>query len=318
MNKILVLSIFVLSVCLFSCEKKLDIDIPDSEKHIVLNGIITNDSLIYVNVTKSKSVLSNEKVKMLDDANVKLFGNDLFIENLTNIGNGVFISSITPEIGVKYKVTADYLNLQSVKSEITLKNPEKIISIDTILEIKSYLAEYGDDFTDYSMKFKIKIKDNVNENNYYFISLMKKEPIYDFDQQPPVITGYNDTYLYFDTNDPIFKGFINSYSLNGMFGMVFSDELFNGSEYIININSSILNQNSYNNDYSSVTPLLVVRLLTVNQDIYRYITSFNLNQQSEDDPFSQPVQIFSNVEKGLGLFSGYTMDVDTLLVEIEE
>ncbi len=318
MNKILVLSIFVLSVCLFSCEKKLDIDIPDSEKHIVLNGIITNDSLIYVNVTKSKSVLSNEKVKMLDDANVKLFGNDLFIENLTNIGNGVFISSITPEIGVKYKVTADYLNLQSVKSEITLKNPEKIISIDTILEIKSYLAEYGDDFTDYSMKFKIKIKDNVNENNYYFISLMKKEPIYNFDQQPPVIIGYNDTYLYFDTNDPSFKGFINSYSLNGMFGKVFSDELFNGSEYIININSSILNQNSYNNDYSSVTPLLVVRLLTVNQDIYRYITSFNLNQQSEDDPFSQPVQIFSNVEKGLGLFSGYTMDVDTLLVEIEE
>ncbi len=318
MNKILVISIFVLSAFLFSCQKKLDIDIPDSEKHIVLNGIITTDSLIYVNVTKSKSVLSNEDVKMLDDANVKLFGNDLFIENLTNIGNGVFMSSLTPEIGVKYEVTADYENLQSVNSEITLKNPEKIISIDTILEINSYNYEDGYDYTDYRMKFKIKIKDKIDENNYYFISLMKKETIYNFDEQPPVMTGYNDTYIHFDSNDPIFERNQGYFSLNGMYGLVFSDELFNGQEYIININSSILNENYYNSNYSSVTPLLVVSLLTVNQDIYRYITSFNLNQQSGDNPFSQPVQIFSNVEKGLGLFSGYTMDVDTLLVEIEE
>jgi len=38
------LILFVFLIIFGSCRKKLNIDIPDTEKHIVLNGIINPDS----------------------------------------------------------------------------------------------------------------------------------------------------------------------------------------------------------------------------------------------------------------------------------
>ena len=83
--------------------------------------------------------------------------------------------------------------------------------------------------------------------------------------------------------------------------------MFKNSEYTLSLSSSF-----YKNNFENEDTYIIVKLLTISQDIYRYIISHNLNEQVGGDPFAQPVQVYSNVENGLGLFSGYTVYTDTL------
>lgn len=312
MKKFIVLSISVI-LAFSACEKKLDIDIPEGEKHIVVNGLITPDSLLTVSVSKSQNILEDDDILFLTDATVKLFGNDIFVENLIHVDLGVYISTLIPEIGVNYKINVDYNNLKSVNAEMILHNPVEIVSVDTTVEV--HTNDYGGDtYKEYEIHYKIKIEDDGNTNDYYFLALSLIQPLYEYDEYGlPTFVGYEETNEYFNTNDPVFRD-NNEFTLDGMFGSVFTDELFNGTQYTVNISTGY-SFDSYTGKLDGEEYLIKVKLLTVTEEIYRYITSYNLNQKTKYDPFAQPVQIYSNIENGLGLFSGYTMDVDSLVMD---
>ncbi|MCD4794886.1 MAG: DUF4249 domain-containing protein [Bacteroidales bacterium] len=312
MKKIIILSVAIILI-ITACEKKLDIDIPEGEKHIVVNGIINADSLLTVSVSKSQNILDNDDISFLADADIKLYSNDIFVENLLHVNSGVYISTVVPDISVNYKINVDYDNLKSVNADMILHNPVEIVSVDTVVEVHTNSnGEYGT-YQEYEIHYKIKIEDDGNTNDYYFLALSLIQPLYEYDEYGlPTFVGYEEINEYFNTNDPAFRD-NNEFTLDGMFGSVFTDELFNGTQYTVNISTGHF-FDDYDRKLDGEEYLIKVKLLTVTEDIYRYITSYNLNQKTKYDPFAQPVQIYSNIENGLGLFSGYTMDVDSLVL----
>lgn len=312
MRNIIIISVAVIFI-LSSCEKKLDIDIPDGQKHIVLNGIINPDCLIQVSVSKSQNILDNDDIQYLTDADVKLYKNDEFIENLIHSDSGLFKSTVFPEIGANYRINVDYDNLTSVYAHNTLKNPVDIFSVDTVIEVHTQNGGGEDPYQEYEIHYKIKIDDNGNTNDYYFLALSRISPYYEYIGEEYIFMGYVEYPEYYDTNDPVLRGSNNEFTLDGMQGKVFSDELFNGTQHTIDISTNIYYE--VFKDKSEQEYLVNIKLLTVTEEIYRYITSYNLNQQSKYDPFAQPVQIYTNIENGLGLFSGYTMYVDSLVMD---
>lgn len=295
-----------------SCEKKLDIDLPDSDKKIVVNGIVNPDSLMKVRISKSLNVLDNGNVEYLSDAVVKLYKDDVLMEELNNMNSGYFMSSVFPEINANYKLTIDYSGLTSVNSEIQLKKAVNIVSVDTVSEVR--INNYGDGYIDtsYIMHFEIKIKDDADKSDYYFLSLRAIIPVYDFIDDEYVIIASEETNMFFESDDHVFR---NSewFTLDGMQGIVFTDEMFNGNEYSFDIEHYIFKNDEF--DYKQLGTMYYVKLLTVTEDVFNYISSYNLNQQTLYDPFAQPVQIYSNIENGLGIFSGYTMSVDSLQLD---
>jgi hypothetical protein len=58
-----------------------------------------------------------------------------------------------------------------------------------------------------------------------------------------------------------------------------------------------------------------IKLYTVSEDLLKFVNSYNLSINTGFDPFAQPVQIYSNIENGLGFFSGYTLDIDSMKIE---
>jgi len=316
MKNISILSIVVI-LLIFGCRKKLDINIPEGQKHIVVNGIINADSLITVSVSKSQDILDNNKIPLLEDANVKLFKDDIFVENLTHIDSGVYTSTQIPDIGANYKISVDYNNLKSVTAQMSLTNPVQIMSVDTTVEVKE--EDYGDGFkyTYYDIHYKIKLTDNGNNNDYYFLALCVLNPEFEYDETggEPTFIGYKEYNGYFDSNDPVFRKDNIDFTLDGMYGSVFTDEYFQGLEYTINLSNSFYPSEEFGLKSDEYPSIIKIKLLTVSEDIYRYITSYNLNQYTQYDPFAQPVQIYTNIENGLGLFSGYTMDVDSLVLD---
>ncbi len=311
MKNILYTTIAILFI-FSSCEKKLDIDLPESEKKIVVNGIVNPDSLMTVRVSKSLNVLDNGEVQYLSDASVKLYKDDVFVESLNNMDSGYFKTTVVPEINSNYNLTVDYAGLNSVNASINLQEPVQIISIDTITEVQ--INNYGDGFieTSFITHFNIKISDDASKANYYFLSLSALIPIYDIVGEDLIIVGYEEGNMYFESDDPVFRN-SDSFTLDNMYGFVFSDEMFNGIEYTLDIDHYLNKLDDQGlNEYGT---MYYVKLLTVTKDVYNYVTSYNLNQYTQYDPFAQPVQILTNVENGLGLFSGYTMDVDSVFIE---
>jgi len=314
--KKLILLIYILPLYFVSCEKKLDIDLPETEKHIVVNGMINPDSLLEVRVSKSRNILDTNAIVHLPDAVVKLYVNGVFIQDLTSSGEGYFVSNLFPELDKEYSLTVDYPGLTSVHTQCLIKKSGSINSVDTLRE--TVINDWGYDIdTITTMKFDILFNDNGATNDFYFLAISSLQPIYEYLGKDTILTGYHQVPEYFDSQDLVFRSNTNNFSIEGLPGRVFSDELFNGNNYEIQLEMYL---SKYADIYVSEqnaldSTMFYIRLYTVNQDFFRFVNSYNLNQSSEYDPFAQPVQIFSNVENGLGLFSGYTVDIDSLMIE---
>jgi len=59
---------------------------------------------------------------------------------------------------------------------------------------------------------------------------------------------------------------------------------------------------------------MVATLSSVSEDYYKYNVTLAKYEQTQGDPFAQPVQVYSNIENGFGIFGGYSSFSDTLII----
>ena len=87
------------------------------------------------------------------------------------------------------------------------------------------------------------------------------------------------------------------------FNFVLDDRIGNGQEYVV--------ATFY--DYEPGDCLLV-SLYHLDQELANYLETVDDAESSNGNPFAQPGSILSNVEGGIGIFSGLTVDQDTLQI----
>ncbi len=298
MKKYIILILVAISI--FSCEKDLEIDLTNAETHIVVNGLLNPDSLIKIRISESKNILDNTGANYLINAQVRLFEDGSLIENMVyNTNENYFISSVHPAIGRSYSIEVDYTGLESVYSENIVSEYVNIISSDATYKITEEID--GENIkTNYETRYNININDTDNEENYYFISVPK---LRHYQTEINGMTNYyTDEYSEIQSNDIVLGSIYNDFNILGLSGKVFSDEDFNGSSGTINfwISTSYTQQtNAVNNEFAYC-------IASISKDLYEYVISYNKNKENGDIPFSQPTQIYSNIENGRGVFSGFT------------
>ncbi len=295
-NKIII-NIILLFVILVSCEKIIDINIPEKDKKIVVNSIISTDSLVKVNVSKSLNILDNQNAVFLNDASVKLYEDNVFIEQLQNTTNGNFESqSFYPSVGKKYKIEVSHSNLNTVTAENKIPVKVAINSIDTVSKNTEGYSSY---------ELTINFTDPVNDTNYYFLEAKTKMPLdYDYNTGKPI--GYDMQNIYIFSDDKIVQAGVDH---NG--GIVFSDNLINGQTYPLKVQVD-----KYN--FYEDTNMVYFYLNSVSKDFYLYVISFSMNVNNQDNPFAEPVQVYENINNGYGIFAGYSSYVDSVEVLGEE
>ena len=93
------------------------------------------------------------------------------------------------------------------------------------------------------------------------------------------------------------------------FSNVFDDELLKGGEYTFVVDSPkpVVQETQYemhelfpNGEW--IEPQVMVELQAISPEYYRYLKSVELYRVSESDAFTEPVQIYSNVQNGWGIF----------------
>lgn len=312
----------LLSVSLFSCMEVLDTDISQEDKVLVLNGLITPDSLIKSNISTSIHSLDGDAyIKFINDAEVKLFEDGEFVEIMQKDTFGYYVSTIHPDLNKSYSISAKSGNYPEVSATATMPDSVAIDDIQINIAIDStteswYNPQTGQyfDTTLYSISGDgtvfVSFTD-PNEANYYLLSFSIVQPIYVYDQYGnEFISGYYETPIWYQLDGTSEN--IQYFSVsNIMAGFVFNDNFFSGATK--NIKTTINTWSLYDPYYGEMPQSpLYVHLYTLSKELYDYIISYNKYQEVIGNPFSEPVNILSNVQNGYGLFSGFNVTTDSV------
>jgi len=301
--------LFALLLVLFiaACETIIDVNIPNTEKKLVLNATISPDSLIVINLSKSLHILDNEAIRnYVANANVKIYEDEAYMETMTYQGNGNYKTQLLkPQVQCRYRV------------EVKLKDEEQKYIAEDLVPERILIANL-DTVSFFSPQktgilCKITFDDMPHKKNYYFLqvsafqvfnttNLIKKTGSQFYKNIPitsddPIIKHEQHSALPLLENQRLVSG-----------GLVFSDEIIDGmtSELSFKINSQTFAEVDTSKFY--------VHLNSISKNYFLYLKSHAKYINSFENPLSEPVQVFSNVSRGLGVFVAHTVSVDSFTV----
>jgi hypothetical protein len=295
--KKLILFLSVTSFLLFTnCTKEIEFDAQDIAPRIVVNSLFTNDSLWTANISRSVGVLETTSYTSIDDADVSIFdGNGVQVTTLTNQGDGLYTSptGATPQADELYTIEVNAPGYTSVNATNRIPTAVQINSIDTVSSTNSD----GEDILETTINFQ----DPPANENYYMVEVLVKGTWIDefegdtIEFREPLRISCNDinveTINRFNSG-----GFENTYLY-----LMLKDENFDGEDYALTF--SVIN-------YAELKDLELfgeIRLVNTSEAYFNYLKSFNMYQRASGNPFATPVQVYSNVENGMGIFAGGTL-----------
>jgi hypothetical protein len=285
--------VLLLAIAIFygACEKVEKIeDFPLVPPKLVVNATITAGETMSFEVSKSLSVIDNAEIRIIDNALILLYENNRLIETLdkTNLLDQKYVSVTMAKNDVIYKIEVSAPKFSKVTAAATL--PSQVTMSD--VEIRFIDTSRYNDYSDTNFKYidvqkancSFVIDDPGVEKNYYALL--------------PILTfgaiGQGTMYI---INAPLNSEMIN----NTLF---INDETFNGRSQKISFEwgaNSILVTPFSKNQFE-------LQLYSLTKEYYDYLISYNYFIQNMDNPFADPVQVYTNVKGGYGIFAGYSLN----------
>ena len=310
MKKIIIICLF-----LFSCEKVVDLNIPEHTPMLVVNGMLDTDSIPSIFLSSSQGAFSNNPIPgCILDANVLLYEDDVLLGQMILDANQVdtfmiledswygqintesisyYTYDINPKAGSTYSIDVSHTDYESVYATTTIPNNIELIDFNVI--------DNASDTSIYNATLNVVFQDNANQNNYYRIRLFLQTEGEYWEQGSSdyeVVRKRSSLPLY--SNDPSLSQGIpwDGYTFSGRTAL-FNDNLFNGQEKEI----------SFDMEYKvagiEYGDSLFLQFTSFSEEAYNYFNSIELNRDQFISPFgTEPVPVFSNVENGIGLFAG--------------
>ena len=275
---------------LAACEKEIELKQEEVAPRIVVNSLFTADDTIKIHLSESRNILFEETLPNITNATAKLLdADDNELGTFTHTGEGYYyLASPTPVAGNVYGLSVDVPNMTSVKATSETPSIIDIASIDTV--------RVGDEY-----EFSITINDDASQENYYGVSI-----VYNILDEETGEVSYQSPYfstreLFVVNGEPDVDG--NNYGME----FYFPDDQFNGG-------SITFKGKKWIEPWGGDAGYYVIGLKSMSKDLYKYKLSYS-KYQSSQGPFAEPVQVYSNIENGFGIFGGSSTYRDTIYVE---
>ena len=290
-----------LSLFLLGCEttEKID-DFPLRPSQLVVNCYFHENAIFEFQVSKSLSVLDNADLKLVNDATVKLFKNNELLETLTEQSeDGWYRAENTrPETGEEYSIEVSSPDFEQVLLSTELA-PQKVLISDVSVQVRDssyYEYETGEGRKEYwgqaEGSFNITFSDPASFENFYALSVFFIDTMY-YDYENPPRISVEKRNVSISSDDASIENDGDNY-----IKLLFRDLLFDGQAYQLKIDFEDW-QARRGKEY-------FIELTSLQKGGYLYKRSIGDYYQARNDPFAEPVQIYSNIENGYGIFTGYS------------
>lgn len=316
--------ILIITSIFSSCEYDYDIDkyFDRFVPQIVLNSVITPDSLIEGDVFWSKSISDTSAFKLVDQFHVKLYENDNIIFD-DQCSDGVIKTSLYPKEGASYKIELDIPKYGVVKASTNIPTTS------------TFTSSYD--------------KEKTGSGSYYGNIIYRYYTIDD------IVTSQKSRAIWVKAetafSDKTFKKAINFYMKNAFCDQtnVLTDDMENGGTNVVARGSLEFHYHFIRIPYKNVLSAVPLKFSTklfqdlfgsaiIGEDnwgypIYKYwdipVTSINMlvitpsddydkyyksvywqkysGFASEIPIFDDPVNVYSNIDNGIGIFAGYSV-----------
>ncbi len=272
-----------------SCDQVVKVDLPPHEEQLVIHSYMNpGDSMLSVIVSHTRGALDESEEKLIDNATVELFKDGAgkktfsFVQALDgdswgwggfNEFRGALYQVPNEEafwdLSSTYELRASADGFASVSSEQELFEPIELISSE-------YNPEGGISPDGYERldEILIEFQDKSGEENHYeFRVIFESE--YD-----------DENYVWIETQDARVEPTMQT--------AVSKDNTYDGQTVTLQLMTY---------PYWDEVKKLIVEVSAINQDKYAFNKSFFNYYMAEDNPFAEPVTLFTNIENGRGIFS---------------
>lgn len=280
-----------ISAAFLACETVVQFDISEPEPQLVLNSLFNSDSTLTVYLYQSQGVAESGTLpKAVADAVITITdGNGTTLATLTEQSPGVYTSSFVALAGETYHIKAEKEGYKPVSAS------DKIPGSQVVLE-----------------SLKVTKKYDINEQAFYQITLIiDDDPGTDF-YEIMVKTRYSmllDNVIY--SGDAVEKlhsdDNVISEHTNGGNYLLFKDLQFNGRQKELVFYSYFSFPDCVTN--CNVNATMELQINKVSPAYYNYKETLALQSSINDNPFAEPVSVYSNIRNGYGIFAGYRLRI---------
>ncbi len=297
-KRIIHISLFILIMAIYACEKDITVDLPNPESSIVVEGYIENGQVPYVILTQNSPyfeevdlnslgalVVTNARVTVSDGLNTDTLQ---FAFTPTKFPFAAYIGTREAEAGKNYKLHIVYLN-DTVTAETYIPKP---ITLDSLVFRPA--PQFIQDSVGYVWVY---FHDHPNTSDYYRTESM--------------ILGKDSFFLH-------------------PFNSVMDDKLLNGQQYQfptyhgitgmqgVSDSSSTTNSDDPKRFMFKAGEKVVIKISRIDVQTYQFWESIENQRGSNGNPFASPSTIKSNIHGGLGIWGGYGATIDTLQIVMPE
>ena len=276
--------LIVLSACV---ELVTDIDFPDQDPKVVVHSFISPaDSAAMVLLTWSKPISKpdNERVKFIEEAEVHINDQDGNAAQLRYDPERKLYTVSTSEFQIRadqqYELQVDVPGQPPIHASAYVPLANNSLALE---KLDTFPGEWSD-----RIVLEYSFTDEPGEReNFYAPGAYRQVEVYDWENDT---TKLHLIWMYAIYGD--------SYISNlGKEGNTF---LMRAETYIFNDPYGTGGDPDENNQIS-------ILLMTTDEHYFKYHRA--LQNYYEDDFFSEPVHIYSNIDGGLGVFAGYNRSV---------
>ena len=279
----------------------MEFDLNDEERLVIYSNF-SDQQTLEVFVSKTRSVLNTQPTTFLEDATVMVFVDNELVEILESVpaaesgDKPAFYKTLKlkPEVGVVYtiKVTVPGFDPVTATNSIPPSVPIESVAFSNTGQTEVNQSK--------KIKFDVSVSfvDPLEEENYYPLVFLQKLNSYTVSPEGDTIldnTIYNAPLTVYPSNlDMPVTGYYDHRSF------LIKDQFFNGEKLRLEF------WGMYDYDPSKYIPGdFVIELRTVSEAYYLYHITLS-RQVNTDNPLSEGVVVYDNVENGEGIFAGYS------------
>ncbi len=295
-NPFLFSTVFLILI-IHSCIREVDIDIPLHESIIGVNCILAAGETMEVEVFKSVSISDTNSFIPIQDAQVYIFREDetIHIFHLATDSNK-YVCDDFANANSKYRLEVE-IQGNTLKAETNIPSQPEIARAE--MDHGKYSDQYGEKLT----HWMIEIVDDPTQENYYTMFFM----------DPPSLVSL---YQFQNISDPVLLT-ESMLEYEPPF-FLFSDSKVQNGKISIDLLGFYGTENGI-----PVSLQLVVR--SIPKDYFDFLKSWIVHSYNQNngqhvdviddlDPYriffqSQPVDLYSNIIQGIGIFGAYSQAV---------
>lgn len=302
-GKLLFYCFFIL--LLTGCEKEFNYTPVQEPVKAVLYSFLEEDSVLRINLSQSLPISTKGNSAPIPRGTLSVFVDSVLLLSrwCGNDTSWLEFKDIKVKAASTYQMEFESDEITSVIATSFVPKHLSYMALDTVTKISRVAGKM-----DSTMVCKITFKDSIQVKNYYQLTVFS---ITQESALSPVIRSEID----YPKSDKIFLSTTQSSSLwSGIdFQGLFTDDLIDGKQYTISI---ALPKNLFVKDSLMFRKSVEFAIYSLSYEYFEYYRSRKIAEGYQGVPFLDPVQVYSNVENGLGCVGGlssYRMSIDAVV-----